>query len=417
MSNEIRPSQPQRIVIVRPSALGDICRSVPVLASVRAALPAAHIAWVVQDDFADAVTAHPALNEVIAFPRSRFGRWWKSPGRAGEVRRWFSDLRKRRFDVALDCQGLSRSGLITRATRAPLRIGLRSAREFAWLCYNRRVPEDDQPLAVHTVDRMMSLLAPLGIAARHDMRLYAPPAAQAWWDEYRARLGQAAGDAYAVIAPGSRWISKRWPIDRFADLVEPLLRRGFQRVLVIGSPAERDQARPLTERFGSSACRIENGAAASNPSGASIIDLVGATSIGQTMALVAGAGLVIANDSAPLHMAVGFDRPCVALFGPTDPAAVGPYRRAECVVRAFQPKADERINYKDDRLGDSLMRLISSAMALQAIDRVLSLWPQRDRTVVTASQAPATEPDAVRNNGSPMPLIDIPRGLAPRTAS
>ncbi len=387
------------------------------MASLRAALPAAHIAWVVQDDFADAVAAHPALNEVIAFPRSRFGRWWKSPGRAGEVRRWFSDLRKRRFDVALDCQGLSRSGLITRATRAPLRIGLRSAREFAWLCYNRRVPEDEQPLPAHTVDRMMALLAPLGVAARHDMKLYVPSAAQAWWDERGARLGLSATDPYAVIAPGSRWISKRWPIDRFADLIDPLLRRGFKRVMVIGSPAERDQARPLTERFGSSVMRIENGAAAGTPDGATIVDLVGATSIGQTMALVAGAGLVIANDSAPLHMAVGFDRPCVALFGPTDPAAVGPYRRAECVVRAFQPKPDERINYKDDKLGDSLMRLISSAMALQAIDRVLTLWPQRDRRAVTAAQAAASEPEAARNNGSAMPLIDIPRGLAPRTAS
>ncbi len=415
-TSETRESAPRRVLIVRPSALGDVCRTVPVLASLRRAWPEAHIAWVVQDDFTAAIEAHPSLNEVIAFPRNRFGKWWKSPSRAVEVRRWFAGLRRRRFDIAIDCQGLSRSGLIVRASRAPVRIGLRSAREFAWLCYNRRVPEGDGPLPTHTVERMLALLEPLGVPAVRDMRLYAPPHTMNWWKERQRQLGMIDGKPYAVLAPGSRWISKRWPIDRFAELIEPLLHRGFERVILIGSNSERAQVKPLLERFGmpdSGACET------SDDPQRPIVDLVGCTDIAQTMAVIAGAGMVVANDSAPLHMAVGFDRPCIALFGPTDPAAVGPYARAECVVRAYQPRPDSEVSFKDDKLGDSLMRLISTAAALQAVDRVLALWPKRDRGQ-ELTPPPASPPVMEARTSAARAVVDvipIHRGLEPEAAS
>jgi lipopolysaccharide heptosyltransferase I len=370
---------PQRILIVRPSALGDVCRSVPVLASVRAALPDAHIAWLVQDDFAPAIEAHPAVNEVIAFPRNRLAGWWRSPSRAAELWRWLGELRRQRFEVVLDCQGLSRSGLITLISGADMRVGLRDAREFAWLCYNRRVPDRGTPLPRHTVDQMLCVLEPLGVPALRDMRLYVSQSSVQWWSDEIERLRMKEPNApYAVLAPGSRWPSKRWPIERFADLVEPLLKRGFARVVIIGSAGEREQVLPLLRRFG----LPQGGGDAYGPRDHhAVVDLVGRTSIGQTMAIVAGAGMVIANDSAPLHMAVGFDRPCVALFGPTDPEEVGPYGFAECVVRGYEPSRDGAgggdVRFKDASLGDSLMRLISTAMVLQRVDRVLALWPTR----------------------------------------
>jgi lipopolysaccharide heptosyltransferase I len=420
---------PRRILIVRPSALGDVCRSVPVLASVRAAMPEAHIGWLVQDDFAAAIEAHPALNEVIAFPRNRFAGWWKGPARANEMRRWLADLRRKHFDVALDCQGLSRSGLIARLSGASLRAGLRSAREFAWLFYNHRVPDKGAPLPKHTVDQMLCVLQPLNIPPVRDMRLYVSPQHQTWWQAEGDRMGlgatsshQGAGDPYAILAPGSRWPSKRWPIERFADLVEPLLRRGFARVIVTGASSERPQIQPLLQRFG-----LDATGSASARNDHPVIDMVGRTSIGQTMAIIAGAGLVIANDSAPLHMAVGFDRPCIALFGPTDPAEVGPYGMAECVVRAYQPSRQDgaasrsgEARFKDASLGDSLMRLISTSMVLQSIDRVLALWPTR------SSSAPAREPmvefpQRVRPASAGPPLAggdpSRTRGLEPEAAS
>jgi heptosyltransferase-1 len=418
---------PQRILIVRPSALGDVCRTVPVLASLRAALPDAHIAWVVQDDFAPAIEAHPSLNEVISFPRNRFAHWWRSPGRARELANWVGALRRRQFDVAIDGQGLGRSGLITLASGAPVRIGLRAAREFAWLCYNRRVPDKAADLPRHTVDQMLCVLEPLGVPAAADMRLHVSRCNAEWWYAEKQSLGLNEGSPYAVIAPGSRWPSKRWPIERFADLIEPLLKRGFARVIVIGSPSEREQVQPLIARMTNDELRMTNAQSrmvvADDSSfvtrhSSFVIDLVGRTSIGQTMALIADAGLVIANDSAPLHMAVGFDRPCVALYGPTDPAEVGPYGLAECVVRAYQPPAGGEPNFKAARLGDSLMRLISTAMALQAVDRVLALWPTRRKDVRGSRSAVRGADEQPTANHQPRTtIVALPHGLAPKAAS
>src|SRR5690606_37043285 len=140
------------------------------------------------------------------------------------------------------------------------------------------------------------------------------------------------------------WSGKRWPAERWAELVAPLRERGFHRVLLIGAPSERDQV------------------AACVPTGALrrvTVNLVGRTNLAQTMALISQSDLVIANDSAPLHMAVGFDRRLVGLFGPTDPKRVGPYGRQESVVRAPLSESEADVSFKNDRAGDSIMRRIS----------------------------------------------------------
>lgn len=356
--------QSQRILIIRPSALGDVCRTVPVLASLRRAFPEAVIDWVVQDDYAAAIEAHPDLSGVLSFPRRRFGHWWQSPGRVEEMVKWFGDMRRRRYDLAIDFQGLGRSGLIAWMSRAPRRVGLRNAREFGWLGYNQRIERKEQPgQVIHTVDEMLTLIEGLGIEPVRDMRLHVAPVNREWWKTQRETLG-IGGKRYAVIAPGSRWPSKNWPIDRFVKLIEPLLLRGFERIVVIGSPAEMEQVRPL----------VESNSMFTEPV---VIDLAGKTTIGQTMAAIAEADVLIASDSAPLHMAVGFGRRCVGLFGPTDPARVGPYRMDHAVVRGVRPSGgrSESLNHKDPKLGDSLMRLISHTAVLECLDRVLTMGP------------------------------------------
>jgi lipopolysaccharide heptosyltransferase I len=346
-------TQPSRILIVRPSALGDVCRTVPVLATLRRAWPEAVIDWVVQSEFAAAIENHPALDEAIRFPRSEFGRWWRNPSAAAALFRWLRDLRRRRYDLVFDCQGLGRSGFFTWFTGAPRRVGHRSARELGWLGCNVRHPAPDSP---HTVERMMSLLTAEGLEPVYDMRLYAADDDLAWWAGQRA--GHGGGDGrYVVLAPTSRWPTKRWPQSRWVSLIAPLRERGFDRVVLVGAPSERDQVARI----------VGDGA---DPA---IVDLVGRTDVGRSLAVIAGADLVIANDSAPLHVAVGFARPCVGLYGPTDPARVGPWGVTDGVVRALSEQ-EQTTNFKDRRIGDSLMRLIEAGQVLDAVDRVL---PQR----------------------------------------
>jgi heptosyltransferase I len=333
------------ILIIRPSALGDVCRSVPLAVSLRASFPSAHIAWVVQDSFVEAVVAHPAVDEVIAFPRNRWKRWWR-PACLGEIRTWVAGLRGR-FALVIDAQGLGRSGLIARATGAPRRVGFADAREGGWLGINER----HRVSAVHTVDRMLGLLEAAGIPPVHDLRLHLRAEDRVWWDAERVARGIPA--RYAVFAPTSRWTTKDWPAERWRGLVAPMLERGVDAVLFLGTRGESDRVQASMPTEPSLASRVVN--------------LAGATGVGQSMAVIAGAELVVANDSAPLHIAVGFDRRLIALFGPTDPALVGPYRREQSVLRA-PAAASFRGSYRDRSLGDALMRLITVDDVIRAIE-------------------------------------------------
>lgn len=342
-------TDPARILLIRPSALGDVCRTVPVLAALSRRFPAASIDWLVNDAFAAAVAAHPALRRVVAFPRRRFGAWWRSPATASELRRWLGELCRERYDLVLDCQGLARSGFFAWCTRAPRRVGYANAEELGWLGLNERVRA---PMELHAVDRMMRVagLACGGDAGPPDMRLYTPAEDAASLDP-RLHAGR-----YALLAPTSRWDGKRWPMDRFAALASRLLDEGgVERVAFVGASGEREQCAPLSEL----AARDTR-----------VVDLVGRTSVGGLMAVVERAAIVIANDSAALHMAVGFDRPLVALFGPTRIERVGPYRRERDVIQKIEP--GERLEHKDEAAGRRLMERISVGEVAEAASVRLS---------------------------------------------
>ena len=348
-AERVPPNPKPRILLIRPSALGDVCRSVPVAASLRSAFPDATVSWLVQDSFRDAVRAHPAVDEVIEFPRGRLAGWWRNPASAAATWRFFAGLRGR-FDLVVDAQGLFRSGLMAFATGAPRRIGFADAREAGWLGVNERIRVGER----HAVERMLGLLAGAGIPPVADPRLVAPADSVAGWRERSRELGAGGeGTRYAVLATTSRWISKEWPAERWKSLASALLERGFASIVLCGSAGERE--------------RVE-AARPGGTAGERVVNAAGRTTIGETMAAIAGASLVVANDSAATHMAVGFGRPLLSLFGPTDPGEAGPFRRPRSVVRS--PAIEGRtVHYRDRGLGDSIMRAIPVEAVLAALDR------------------------------------------------
>lgn len=338
-------SDPRKILLIRPSALGDVCRTVPVVAALRARYPGARIEWMVQRGFEDAVRHHPAVDAVVPFDRRALGKQILK-GHLGETRAFLRALRDAGYDMVLDAQGLARSAVFMGSTRAAVRIGYRQAQEGAWLAANLRV---DAPRDLHTVDRMLRLAAAAGAdVSQPDMRLYADPDAL-------SQVILEYPEPYAVIAPTSRWASKRWPDERFAQVARELLaRRRVERVIVVGAPGEREQ------------CPACLALAAEHPR---VTDRVGSTSVAMLMALIARASLVIANDSAAVHMAVGFGRPTVALYGPTDTARVGPYRREACVIQHLEP--GDRFDHKDDT-NAAMMRRINAEDVLTKAESALA---------------------------------------------
>lgn len=327
-----------KILLIRPSALGDVCRTVPLLVSLKRGFPRCAIDWLVQDGFADAVAGHPDLNGVVRFPRGLFKRWYVPMGtwRAG---RWLQSLAKPGYDLVIDAQGLARSGLLAMATRARIRVGPADAREMGWVGYTHTVRP--APGVAHTVDRMLALVAALGVPIVRDLTLHPSPPDLERADE----LLRPAGKRVLLLAPTSRWPGKQWPADRFAAAAEALLASGgggFDGAVIVGSEKERAQCAPLIAL----AQRDRR-----------VVDAMGRTSVGGLLALVARSAVVIANDSAALHMAVGCAKPLVALFGPTDVAKVGPYGRSADVIQHVGP--EDRLDHKDEAGGRALMERIS----------------------------------------------------------
>ena len=122
----LRGLEPQRVCLIKPSSLGDVVHALPVLSSLRERWPHAHLAWVVNRGLRGLLDGHPDLDEVIPFDRSQV-RW--NIGGIASISRFLLDLRRRRFDLAIDLQGLLRSGLMALATGATVRVGLADARE------------------------------------------------------------------------------------------------------------------------------------------------------------------------------------------------------------------------------------------------------------------------------------------------
>ncbi|MBX3387441.1 MAG: glycosyltransferase family 9 protein [Phycisphaeraceae bacterium] len=353
---------PKRILLIRPSALGDVCRTVPVLARLRERFPGARIDWLVQEGFEPAIADHPALlvhsGGPILFPRQRFRRW-ASPPTLADVLRWMNRLRDGRYDLVIDAQGLFRSGLFAWWTRAPIRIGHADAAELAWLGCNRRVRTSHD---LHTVDRMMALAdAACGDSTRRpspeSLRLYTNPNDRDWLTA-QAWLAGNPRPRFAVVAPTSRWPGKLWPAERHAAVARALLddtSANLRTVVLVGSDSERGQCGPLLDLA---------------QDDRRVIDLLGGTTVGQLMAVVEGSSLVIGSDSAALHMAVGFDRPLVGLYGPTRVDLVGPYGRERDVVQHIAPS--DRLDHKDERSGRELMARISADEVIAAARQRLS---------------------------------------------
>ncbi|MEM1166575.1 MAG: glycosyltransferase family 9 protein [Planctomycetota bacterium] len=332
--------EPQRILLIRPSALGDVCRTVPVLVSLRARWPDAQIDWLVQRGFEDAVAAHPALSNILTFDRWRLApsRLHHRDARAALLA-LVRELRSGLYDLVIDAQGLLRSSLLALATGARWRVGYANAAELGWIALNRRVRAD---ATHHAVDRMLELLGAVDTPPILDLHLHTAPA-------WRATAMSLTGDTpYIVLASTSRWPGKRWPDEHFATLATSLLERlGDRSIVLVGGPDEADQCPGLVD-LADREHRVTN--------------LIGRTSVGEMMAVIQAADLVVANDSAAVHMAVGFDRPLVALYGPTRVDLVGPYGRSEDVVHASM--TPERNRHKHEMYGSALMHSIS-------IDKVL----------------------------------------------
>jgi len=373
-TESLRSQDFSRILLVKPSALGDVVHTIPLLPKLRVRFPCAQIDWFITPENAELVRHHPALSGVVLFDRKKLAGIGRSRSATAELVRLLVRLRRTRYDLVIDVHGQVRSALVTLATGAPIRIGfdwpvrrsrtqsehyeLRNlpqrgwagAREGSWIAYSHRIPIPT--LDIHAIDRLLWLTPILGLDdAPADSRIYL--SAETEMDVDRL-LQQHLLQHFGALAPGTMWETKHWDPERFAEVGLWLKQRGFG-VVLLGT--RRDQTR----------CQ----AIAKMCPGA--IDFSGQTTPAQLAAILKRAAICVTNDSGSMHLAVALERPVVSVFGPTNPVQIGPYGRPEAVVRVAVPCSP--CNFRQLSQcphSHACMRQVSAAMVIERVESALS---------------------------------------------
>lgn len=294
----LRTVSAERILVIKPSALGDVVQSLPLLPVLRRRFPQAQISWLIQTELRDLVSGHPDLDDVITCARRPS---WTSAGALLQT------LRSREFDLVFDLQGLLRSALMTWATGARWRVGLETAREGASLAVNLTLRETGRDVPAHA--RYWRVAAALGCGDAPRVTHVAIAAGD--WQAAHAALSPLPRPILAVQA-GARWETKRWPVDKFADLLDRALATWGGSVVLVGSSNERADCVRLEEEL------RRRGATAPT------LNLAGRTSLKQLAAVLQRADAVVSNDSGPMHLAAELGTPTLGIFTCTSPQRSGP---------------------------------------------------------------------------------------------
>lgn len=301
MTRSAPPPAPRRILIVRSSAIGDIVFASALPAALKAAWPQARVTWLAEPGLGALVASDPAVDEIITWPKGEWLALWKAR-RYGElfraVKRFRRQLREHRFDLALDLQGLLKSGLLAWLSGAPRRIGLGSREGSRWLM-TEVIPKGGPMARISSEYRYLA--EQLRLPAEDFVpTLHTDPAAEAHALALLAERGLAPG-RYAVLAPFTTRPQKHWFQYAWQALAPRVQAELGLAPVILGGPADI------------AAAALIAGAAPG------ILTLAGATSLAQAAALVKHAGLVIGVDTGLTHMGIAFARPTVALFGSTRP--------------------------------------------------------------------------------------------------
>lgn len=305
----------RRILLVRLSSLGDVVHTLPALRALRQAFPDAHITWVVEEKFSAVLDGNPDLDEVLVV-RTREWRKNLTPATLKEMRSFYRELRGRNFDLAIDIQGLIKTGVLAALSGAPLRVGFdRTDCREQWnaLFTNIKVPAVGR--TIHVVDKNLSMIRALGAQdLSQEFVVRIPQAAQNQAQEFFDKHPDLGARPVVVLHSGVGYKTKQWELERFAQLGDRISSELGASILLTWGPGEKDKVDRLSSHM-------------TQPHW-----VAPPSSLHQSMALFDRASLFVGGDTGTLHLCVALGIPTVSLFGPTDPVYNGPYGSPHQVI-------------------------------------------------------------------------------------
>jgi len=336
-----------KILILKPSSLGDVIHALPVLRLLKLHHRDAEIFWWIDSALAPLIEGDPDLAGIVRFERKRWGK----PRHWPEMLRSIRWLRAQNFDLVIDLQCLARSAIFAWLARGELLVGLDEVREGARAFYDIAVPR--KSFHTHAVDWYLSVLPVLNVPVHKNFE----------WLPERAEIAAAVkskwpmdGARWIALQPGARWDNKRWPVEHFCELVRMVVKNHSDvRFAVLGG--RDDHAL---------------GEAISQAGPARILNLCGATSLPEMIEFLRRCDLLVTNDTGPMHVAAALGKPLIALFGPTAPERTGPYGQLQNVLRLDLPCAPclkSDCHYEKPL---ECLRGLSPALVSQRVSAILS---------------------------------------------
>jgi len=327
-----------KVLILKPSSLGDIVHALPVLRIIKLHFPNAEVHWWIENSLAPILEDDPDLERIHIFHRHK----WRLPADFYAQVSAIWELRKEKFDWVIDLQGLARSAWFGWMIGGRLMIGLDSGREGARAFYDilirRSSPE------AHAVDWCLDAVRVMDLDTSRDY---------VWLPEKLTACESLLDSSckWIVFCPGARWPSKCWPKDYFVRLAGKLrFMEGKLKIAILGTAEDSDLGKVIS-------------AAAPDI----CLDLVGKTTLVEMVECLRRARVVVANDSGPLHLAVALNRPLVGLYGPTHSGRTGPYCRSSDIIQAEIPCAPCCLPHCENKIEMECMKAISPDLVISAI--------------------------------------------------
>lgn len=299
-------SEPQNICLIRLSAIGDTCHALAVVRNLADNWPNARITWVIGKTEASLLGDISGV-EFIIFDKSTGHEAYRDFRRV---------MKSRKFDVALCMHASMRANRLCRLIRAPIRLGFdfKRARDFQWLFTNKRIPAASHE---HALDAMMGFARFIG-ARPTPLR----------WDIPLSEADRAFGAKHCehptlVISPCSSQRSRNfrnWPADRFVEVAKHARSEYGAHIVLTGgdSDVEREYGQTMIAQLG-----------------LDTVNLIGNTTLKQSLAVFAAADLLLCPDSGPAHMAMAVGTPVVGLYATSNPLRTGPYISRQLIVNRY----------------------------------------------------------------------------------
>jgi heptosyltransferase I len=353
--NETAKNPPDKVCLLRLSAIGDTCHVVPLLRRLQAAWPRARFTWVIGKLEAKLMSLIPDV-ELITVDKgaglSAYGRLREEMQRRGG------------FDLLLHLQLSLRASGAAALIPAPIKLGFDKprARELQWLFTNRRIAERSRE---HVLDSFQGFADALGVPEqplRWDIPL--PPAAL---DYARALIPTSAQPTLLISACSSHAL-RNWLPDRYAAVADHAVRQHGMRVILCGGPSavERDMA-----------------AAIRRHSSTELVDQVGKDTLPQMLALMSRATALLSPDSGPAHMATMVGLPVIGLYAATNPFRSGPYYSRRWTLNLYDEAARKFLDKPAAELPwtqkielPGVMELIAVDAVTRKLDELLALKPE-----------------------------------------